>query len=103
MEDKPVYKGDTLYRVSPNEIQELIIKDKSNSSNIDWLQFTNGDSEFANNCRQNLSWTKPKQKKQGWINVYPYNGGASWWSSKEEADEYCASNRLTCVPFEYEE
>lgn len=105
LEDKPVYKGDILYRKLPgtNEIQELTVQSIEKCTEDPFIRFEQeNQAEYADNRRKNLSWTKPKQKKQGWINVYPARY-CYWWTSKEEADSAARRHRISCVPFEYEE
>lgn len=108
LEDKPVYEGDILYRKLPgtNEIQELTAQCIEETYGDVFIQFGLCNAEYADNRRQCLYWTKPKQKKQGWINVYPDDNqhiGLNTYTTKAFADLYANKiTRIACVPFEYE-
>ena len=110
LEDKPVYKGDILYRKLPgtNEIQELTVQSIENCTEDPFIRFEQeNQAEYVDNRRQCLYWNKPKQKKQGWINVYPNDDNQRTclhtYTTKEFADQYAnKKTRIACIPFEYE-
>lgn len=112
IDDKPVYKGDVMYKTTPTfgtypvTVIDIFTLNNTEYLDLDTDTIINIQSEYADNRLGNLSWTrpKPKQKKQGWINVYPdHQTSIIWFNSKEEAD-YNADQetRITCVPFEYD-
>lgn len=116
IEDKPVYKGDVLYKTTPSfEPYPVTVLNLFTLNNTDYLDLDTDtaipkQTEYADNRKHYLSWTrpKPKQKKQGWINVYPQYPqigvtNAIWHDTKEQADESAGVDRIACVPFEYEE
>lgn len=96
VEGKPVYEGDMLY-------------DKRFSENTDGVVI---DGSFGNRLTANerifkteeLTWTKPKVKKSGWVVLFPilsngaYIAGTSRvYPSKEEAIKGCCVQELLDV------
>lgn len=47
-------------------------------------------------------YVEVKEKRKGWINVYPYSGDDVMYNNKEIADRYAGSARIACVEIEYE-
>ena len=64
VESKPVYPGDELYRPKVEEDQALVVSHVTIKDGIEYLYFSNfGDaSEYVDNRRGYLTWTKPEQK-----------------------------------------
>ena len=67
VEDKPVYRGDELYRPAVEKDKALVVSHIERSdSGVEHLYFGNlaGATEFADNRRGYLTWTKPEQKRE---------------------------------------
>lgn len=102
VECKPVYKGDVLYHVSAGR---LVIHDTHHSS-IDDLQTDQGPCHSSN-----LTWTKPRVKREGWVNVYAVSSieasasalTSHAYSTIERAHAGAGADRLACVRIEWEE
>lgn len=64
VEGKPVYRGDTLYRPGV-EAGKALVASHITGSGVKYLHFSNasGASEYADNRRGYLTWTKPEQKR----------------------------------------
>lgn len=102
VEGRPIYNGDVLYCLSNYANWADIergyeFKVSKKAENEDalfdgewWLAFTD------------LTWTKPKQKREGWMNCYPSRENCVY-PSKEMADKYAASHRTECIRIEWEE
>lgn len=100
IEDKPVYKGDILYIKDINQT-DIVVGIHPNRE--EFLSFKETGACYKDNRNNLLSWTKPKQKKQGWINCYRENiNSAYWYKTKEIADQMAGTTRIACVIFEYE-
>lgn len=81
--NRPFYKGDTLYGKATG--YELVVTD-------------------ANFYTQDFTWTKPKQKKQGWINIYTTDlCGGKIYPSEEVALKYKQPGYKATVSFIWEE
>lgn len=105
VEDKPVYKGDTLYEKDGNTFCPDLLEG-------DLLgQKMNEGLPLIYRAIEDLTWTKPlrKVKRQGWVNVYgnpkaPYPRALSEpHPTKEVADVYERPGRLDCVQISWEE
>lgn len=109
VEGKPVYPGDVLYR--PGIVTgPLVVAGCARSGDEDFLYFEgNGGSVFADN--RNLTWTPPKVKKEGWINVYSTSLASNArprfvgnvHPTKSCADFDAGEDRIACVRIEWEE
>lgn len=105
IEDKPVYNNDTLYRSLTNSTQECIVDYIFMENMESYIRFT-GDTgtEYTDNRRGNLTWTKPKQKKQGWINIYPLKDELMRrYDSKQDALYGKGSQCINTIQIEWEE
>lgn len=100
VEGKPVYKGDRLWWVTQkrwinalryeNNLNKPAIKDDNDCvSDVAWLS--------------NLTWTPPKVKREGWVNVYGYDRIATTHESQEKANLNAGRDRIACVRIEWEE
>lgn len=105
VEGRPVYRGDVLWWTTQGRwitarayenMQNPGVKDDNDcESDVAWLT--------------NLTWTPPKVKREGWVNIYPkdWGGIASVGSlvneTREDADVQADDNRIACVRIEWEE
>lgn len=52
-------------------------------------------------------WRIKPEKKSIWINIYPYSThhrrSPGFWSTKEQADDYAASDRIDCIEYVYKD
>jgi len=105
-EGKPVYKGDHLWQWYGNNGEKLegIASHTHKINATTYLEFTNGNNWATDGSISHLTWTKPKAKKSGWMNIYSDDKRrGSVYSTKEEADRIGASNRTDCVEVHWEE
>ena len=97
VEDKPVYKGDVLYsKISPHY-------GKAAEYHDGWLVLNTGSITYRSQVAA-FTWTKPKRKREGWINIFPsliiddaiaYSSAV--YSTSEEADENASPTRIDCI------
>jgi len=101
IEDKPLYKGDTLYCIKTDmDSPVVVIKEiRKNTICDNAIYFQNHDFKWT--TQDNLTWTKPKQKNRGWINVYK-DGESFWYDSQSLANDSAMEDRIACVSFKYE-
>lgn len=107
-ERKPVYLGDVLYS---EQGKGTIIKDCRFTGGYA-IKFDGGKtvSTEAPYFSDELSWTRPNVKREGWVNIYG-NGSACWrYHTKEDADNSARIGggiidpaRIACVRIEWEE
>lgn len=96
VEGKPVYKGDG----------PLFIKDNGEKVFVSRSGLIERPTNVVAVCilEHRLTWTPPKVKREGWVNIYP-KGEFHVRDSKEDADN-CArhrTDRVACVRIEWEE
>lgn len=102
VEGKPVYRGDVLWHTGR---KCTVIVDHA-----DEFGHIHEEDDYGGDFIINLTWQKPKTKREGWVNVYPNRGQAHFHKSKEAADA-CATtadccidpDRAACVRIECEE
>ena len=108
VEGKPVYKGDLLWW-KPHPASPCIAEKIMDSG---FLAYRSSNNEPCGVVHPGgLTWTKPKVKREGWVNICPPNysresascGCGSIYISKEIADEYRTIDRIACVRIEWEE
>jgi len=101
VEGRPVYNGDVLYK--KNSVKRTIIRKDGDYFYSEEEGLTPIDS---------LTWTKPKTKSEGWVNVYPPTTEtlkeqsaetSNAWESKALANKYAQQNRLDCIHIVWEE
>lgn len=105
VEGKPVYKGDVLFRgLSPT--CEVIVKELKNG----YLYYERYDHCATPNSRvgitgsvSDLSWQKPKQKRDGWINIYPNGCPSRIYNTRLVAYQNRCEDFLDTVKVEWEE
>jgi hypothetical protein len=106
----PVYKGDRLYWVTDESWivahefvpagqcigkNGAIKNDDGPLSDVAWLE--------------NITFTPPKVKREGWMNIYPVHGmtsvanGDSIWPDKRHADGAASPSRIACIRIEWDE
>lgn len=100
VEGRPVYRGDVLYQTHPIMTDPRVVENGCEDGIT--------DSKGRWNGRDHLTWTPPKVKREGWVNIYPpYHGWVAKTSgahrTKEEADGYAEQARIACVRIEWEE
>lgn len=100
VEGLPVYCGDVLY----NKIGQGLTATGEDGGKLLASEFPDG-TLFEPDL---LTWTPPKVKREGWVNIYPpYHGWVAKTSgahrTKEEADGYAEQARIACVRIEWEE
>jgi len=110
VEGRPVYKGDVLYYkkegfgisvegYNPNIEQktgfigEVVTESKLyNKGHKTWAPF---------DC---WSWTKPKQKREGWVNLYPNDVMGNYrFNSRQDATDCSSSDVIDTVKITWEE
>lgn len=100
VEDKPVYKGDVLWHIRRGRIVA--------SHMIDG-KFLCEEGIDSGDRVENLTWTPPRVKREGWVNIYPkpteelVASVSHAHASKEKADSLAASGRIACIRIEWEE
>ncbi len=103
IEGKPVYPRDVLYRNTPSLLGARTVVSGTAEGIADHLGNWNGIAH--------LTWTPPKVKKEGWINLYSKPGSSLGWvlsggavyDKKDRADRVSLSGRIACVRIEWEE
>jgi len=91
VEGRPVYRGDTVYTT---EGRAVVV---SNT----YREYAVTDGQWVVECCS-ATWTKPKQKREGWVNIYPHSD-AFYYDTKEEADKLASDYRIACCHIEWEE
>lgn len=105
VEGKPVYKGDVLYDKETRIPYKYIAHSIDSYGRLRSDGTTNGTLEDP----KYLSWTPPKVKREGWINIYKGNDTYEYVSgdihkTKSLADMRLASkDRIACIHIEWEE
>lgn len=103
LEGKPVYKGDVLYYTGGSVGDTICVHNATD--NFVWD--ASGCVPFSS-----CSWTKPKTKKEGWINIYPksvLNGvskvacASNVFESESSALKESIEDRLDTIHIEWEE
>lgn len=113
VEGKPVYKGDVLYATGGCHKGTLVTangKKVFDGHNGDkYLPVKYGASDCANAAINDLTWNKPKVKREGWLNIYK-NGTTYLHDTEEEAVKgsvnyygKVALNFVTTIRIEWEE
>lgn len=106
IENLPVYKGDVLYRT---ELMKFVTAESiyMDCDGDEYLCFKEGGNVWFQgpyNTNVKLSWNKPKQKREGWINIYSGKGVSSYIHiSKEEALRYAESDLIDTIKIEWYE
>lgn len=101
VEGKPVYKGDVLYQNTASLTGARVAVD----GNEDGIK----DDQGRWNGRCHLTWTPPKVKREGWVNVYPrpleklVASVSHAYASRDAADATAVCGRVACVRIEWEE
>lgn len=103
VEGKPVYPGDVLYQNTPSLPGARTVVSGTAEGIVDHLGNWNGIAH--------LTWTPPKVKKEGWINLYSKKGmskgmpvtGGQILPTKAVADNEAFDGRVACVRIEWEE
>lgn len=97
VEGRPVYVGDVLYPTTKGAALDSIkITSVTNNGDV-----SNGYWCIDPNY---LTWTKLKQKREGWVNVYPDKCAVSYrYDTEQQALEAKVFNALATVRIEWEE
>lgn len=116
VEGKPVYPGDVLYWNATSGYPGYRFTAEnfySVSGIISGSSVTASGAALLGGCMPvaELTWTPPKVKKEGWVNVYPKNGmskgmpvtGGQILPTKAVADNEAFDSRVACVRIEWEE
>lgn len=107
LEGRPVYEGDKLFSPKGVEVQVLRIGIKTPSDPLGMRDSVEvqlaADGRTAVLDQYKLHWTKPKVKKEGWVNIYGINRCSSMYETKAEADGKSDKYRKACVRVEWEE
>lgn len=107
VDGKPVYKGDTLYQTLTTQFGEPRKIVGKRGSFLLYLY----DGVHTRTCSaKDLTWARPKQKREGWINIYhsmTQNRAANTshaFKTREEADKFDMNEaRIACVHVTWEE
>lgn len=108
VEGRPVYKGDVLYRKNIYSMEVIATHISSNSLGS-YLHFNGNGGNESLDSLCNLTWQKPKTKREGWVNIYftadtgPSKNTSHAYSTKEQADAMASSNCVACCRIEWEE
>lgn len=105
VEGKPVYKGDVLYS---DKHGKGVIVDASNFNGGYAIEFERTKISIeATYFNSGLTWTTPKVKRDGWVNVYFAQESVAClsdaWPTKEKCDALQRQGRIACVRIEWEE
>lgn len=104
VDGKPVYKGDVLYSTGcfggPHRIDEI------RNGNGAWMVCSDpGEDGYLS--IEGLTWTPPKVKREGWVNIYSAGGHerapSALHKDKATADHEATEGRIACVRIEWEE
>ena len=100
VEDKPVYPGDVLYwKGVPGECQPLTVVGTLG----DWRCTHPNGAIYRFNASE-LTWSPPRVRKHGWVNVYEGGRtGAYTHPTQEAATRNADPGRKGCVRIEWEE
>lgn len=107
IEGKPVYKGDVLwgrysFGVYKVEAEEMVY-DRLRVKHLEKITF--------GSCIDTLdlfTWTPPKTKHEGWVNMYPTSlrnslaTAGAVYKAKEDADKNASLDRIACIRIEWE-
>jgi hypothetical protein len=103
VEGKPVYPGDVLY--CPN-LHEKYSKHAVSHVENDRIYGADGLWVTAGH----LTWTAPKVKREGWVNVYRQKGSLSTVASisdahetEQDANDAQRKERIACIRIEWDE
>lgn len=107
VEGKPVYKGDVLY-------SSFFARHPSDKDNItgkfivggfgDDGQFFRAEDKHFRTKLESCTWTQPKVKREGWLNLYHgWEVGTRVRPTREMADAVATANRIACIHIEWEE
>ena len=102
VEDKPVYPGDVLYRKGvPGECQPQPLTVVGTLG--DWRCTHPNGAIYRFNASE-LTWSPPRVRKHGWVNVYEGGRtGAYTHPTQEAATRNADPGRKGCVHIEWEE
>lgn len=109
LEGKPVYPGDKFWLKYEGEVYPVSVKGFKNTTlqveeDIPYLTYVKISKTPLESSIKDCTWTKPKQKREGWINIYSaYPGLGGPYETKEEADHAADVNRIDCVKISWEE
>lgn len=90
VEGKPVYPGATLRR-------------RDNGWSVTALQEGYQDEVGNWLVPDDLTWTPPPVKREGWVNVYPGSVVGGIYASEKRANDGAQADRLACIRIEWEE
>lgn len=108
VEGRPVYKGDVLYMTTGYYVGKPFVPHQFNG----FMLISELNDTTKHRYRpEYLTWTPPKVKREGWINIYPKSGlhhgcaaqTSHAFQSKEIADWAATAARITCIHIEWEE
>lgn len=105
VEGKPVYIGDVLYTnvqdidPHPNGIRVTGIYP---NGLLIWESIGDNRKSVDGYSMHLLTWSKPKVKHEGWMNIYGY-GCTVIHPTKAEADSNSTSDRIDCIHIKWEE
>lgn len=102
VEGKPVYKGDVLYRndgLNRGIPHEVYGPHKYGGDGF--TSFARGERTWAPS--DVYTWNAPKQKREGWLNVYLNSRTRNIHPTKQKADELASIGRVACIHIEWEE
>lgn len=124
VEGRPVYKGDVLYSKHFATAIANPLPDAGKFTVTGFQDYGDGSGCLAagevsphhSTLPSSCSWTKPAQvvKRKGWVNVYRYSGSradenrpqaclSEAYKTLELANKQAFSDRIACVPIEWEE
>lgn len=108
VEGKPVYKGDVLWHSLKGKfvVAGIFEENKGHSCGPSFSV----DGYYAGLLAYACTWTPPKVKREGWVNVYGYQRPCHIHATEELANQGAMQacgmidqNRLACIRIEWEE
>ncbi|MCB4358466.1 hypothetical protein [Quatrionicoccus australiensis] len=107
VEGKPVYKGDVLYHPLKGKcVIDIVL---SITDHVAAIHDSGAFSVLHSPSADDLTWTPPKVKREGWVNVYPTSTGSFMartsdaYESENNANDFAQPSRIACVRIEWEE
>lgn len=104
VEGRPVYKGDVLYMTVGVYAGKPFVPHQFNGGMLINL------AARHHYRAEYLTWTPPKVKREGWVNIYKLDSANAWlaitsvvYKTQEFADKCAQNNRVGCVHIEWEE
>lgn len=99
VEERPVYKGDVLWHKIGNYFVTV-----EHPGDAEYFTCEKGTFEY-----RYLTWTQPKVKREGWVNIYRRSvygqerAPDGVYATEQIANEGATNYRIACIRIEWEE